>query len=300
MRIDKFLDVITDSSRLMSALDHNGLLGWLSDKRYLELISRLEFGKPINFDNPQTFNEKLNYLKLYDRNPQYTLMADKYSVKKFVSEKNIDGLNVAKCYGVWTSFDEIDFGSLPAQFVLKATHDSSGATIVRDKSVFNYKEARRRFNRYLRHNNFRGSREWVYKDIPPRIIAEEFIDDGSGHELTDYKFWCFNGVPKVMYITNKGSEIYENFYDMDFCPVEINHGFPRRKSEYMKPPLFDRMKDYAQQLSANIPFVRVDFFCVNGMVYFGEFTFYDWAGLRPFSEGQDEMIGEWLELKSFQ
>ena len=160
-----------------------------------------------------------------------------------------------------------------------------------------YSEMRKRFSHLLSLNNYRGGREWIYKNIPPRIIAEEFLDEGTGRELTDYKFWCFNGEPKFMYITNKGTSIYENFYDMNFCPAPINHGFPRKKPEYDCPAEFNQMKEYASLLSQGIPFVRVDFFVIKGIVYFGEFTFYDWGGLQPFvPDIWDYKMGEWLNL----
>ena len=224
-------------------------------------------------------------------------MADKYAVKDFINKMGLEGLKTAKCYGVWNDFDEIDFDSLPKQFVLKATHDSSGATVCKDKEKFDKNKARKKFKRFLSLNNYWGHREWIYKDIPPRIIAEEYLDNGTKRELTDYKFWCFNGEPKIMYITNKGAKIYENFYDMDFNEIHIGHGFPRRSPEYECPNEFLRMKEYAKELAKGIPFVRIDFFNINGDVYFGEYTFYDWAGMRPFTpKDLDYKLGEYLQL----
>lgn len=136
--------------------------------------------------------------------------------------------------------------------------------------------------------------------IPPRVLVDKYLDDNTGNELRDFKFWCFNGTPQVMYMTIKGKNIYENFYDMDFNPVDINHGFPRHKPEFERPLLFDKMKELAAILSNCIPFVRVDFFCVGGQIYFGEYTFYDWAGIHPFvSYVQDLKIGSWLKLPNF-
>ena len=187
-----------------------------NDMLYIGLRYYAAMGKRMNWDNPQTFNEKLNWMKLYLQDSLYTKMADKYEVKNIVSE--IAPEIVVPCYGVWNSFDEIDFSKLPDQFVLKATHDSSGATICRDKNKFNKEKAKNKFDKCLKRNWYSNSKEWVYKNIKPRIIADMLLDDHSGKELQDYKFWCFNGEPKVMYITNKGEHIYENFYDMDFLP----------------------------------------------------------------------------------
>ena len=270
----------------------------LNDKQYLSLKYYSRFGKKINWKNPQTFNEKLNWLKLYYHAPKLTTMADKYAVKELVS-KAVGQEYVVPCYGVYQDFGEIDFNQLPNQFVIKATHDSSGATVCRGKSQFDIETAKAKFKKVMKRNWYYSSREWVYKNIPPRIIVDKFLDDGREGELQDYKFWCFNGEPRLMYITNKGKNIYENFYDMDFKPIEVNHGFPRTMPEYEKPKGFEIMKDLAEKLSKGIPFVRVDFFEVGDKVYFGEFTFYDWAGLRPFADERwDRELGEWISLPS--
>lgn len=291
----KILNIIKHPLELLVTLDHRGLLKWIGDETFLSIIGRSRLGKGFNVVNPQTFNEKLNWMKFNDCNPIYTQMAGKYTVKSLI-DKSIGGGYVAKTFGVWDSFDEIDFDELPDKFVLKATHDSSGATICRDKSKFDKGKAKAKFDKFLSYNNYYGHREWVYKDIKPQIIAEELLEDGSGHELQDYKFWCFNGVPKIMYMTNKGTNIYENFYDMDFNPIMIDHGFTRRVPEYAKPHEFEEMRSLATELSKDIPFVRVDFFDINGKVYFGEFTFYDWGGLRPFGGDWDKVLGEWIKL----
>ena len=267
----------------------------IPDEVYIQIIARLRFGKSFDLKNPKTFNEKLNWLKLHDRNPKYTLMADKHAVKDYVREI-IGEEYVVPCYGVYENGNLIDFNSLPPKFVLKCTHDSSGAIICKDRETFNQDAAINFINRCLKKNNFWHLREWVYKDISPRVIVDQLLDDGSGHELRDYKFWCFNGIPRVMYITNKAQNIYENFYDMDFKAIDINHGFKRQKPEYEKPKQFELMKQLASKLSKDIPFVRVDFFNIGQKVYFGEFTFYDWGGFRPFNNMQtDLMLGKMLK-----
>lgn len=266
------------------------------DKTYVKLTARGKLGYRINVTSPKTFNEKLNWLKLYGRNPLYTKMADKYEAKKIVTER-IGEQYVVKNLGCWESFDDIDFDKLPNQFVLKCTHDSSGAIICRDKASFDRQQARKRIRQSQQLNYFYACREWPYKNIPHRIIADELLDDHSGKELNDYKFWCFNGVPKYMYCTVKSKDVYENFYDMDFNPVNIEHGFRRHQPEFERPEAFDLMKELASRLSQGIPFVRVDFFYVEGKVYFGEFTFFDWAGLQPFNTyEQDLELGKLIEL----
>lgn len=270
---------------------------WFSDKVYVKLRYLFCFRKRLDLNNPQTFNEKLNWLKLYGGKDIYHTMADKYLVKQFVNEKLGTDVYTVPCYGVWDSFDQIDFNKLPNSFVLKATHDSSGATICRDKNSFDFESAKRKFDVVLSRSWYYRNREWVYKDLKPRIIADKLLDDGSGHELQDYKFWCFNGEPKIMYITNKGKNIYENFYDMNFQPLNINHGYPRSIPEYSKPIGFNIMIDIAKKLSVGIPFVRIDFFEIAGHVYFGEYTFYDWGGEKPFqTQEMDLELGSYIHL----
>lgn len=262
--------------------------GAIPDPIYIKLIFKGKLGYSINLNDPKTFNEKLNWCKLYNRNPLYPKLADKYAVKQIVADM-IGEQYVVKNLGVWKHFDEIEFDKLPNKFVLKCTHDSSGVIICKDKATFDYKAAKEKLEFTLKMNYFYACREWPYKNIPPMIIADEYLDDHTGRELQDYKFWCFNGVPKIMYVTNKGAKVEENFYDMDFNVLTINHGYPRTQPEYHKPKEFELMKELAAKLSVGIPFVRVDFFDVDGQVYFGEFTFFDWAGLGKFSDMKTDM-----------
>ncbi|MBR1461771.1 MAG: hypothetical protein IJ604_00100 [Prevotella sp.] len=199
-------------------------------------------------------------------------------------------------YAVADSWDEIDWASLPDQFVIKCTHDSGGAFVCRDKKSFDFEGTRKIIERNLNTYNYNIAREWPYKDVPHRIIVDRLLDDHTGNELRDYKFWCFNGKPTYMYCTVKAKQIYENFYDMDFQPVMIDHGFPRHQPEFERPECFDEMKQLAEKLSAGIPFVRVDFFQVEGKVYFGEFTFFDWGAHRPFKGDWDWKLGELIKL----
>lgn len=270
---------------------------WMSSKLYLSGLYRINFGHKMNWEHPQSFNEKLNWCKVYNRIDLYTTLADKYAVKQFVADR-IGKEYVVENYGVWENWDEVDFSKLPDQFVLKCTHDSGGAFICRDKSTFDKENIGRLIKKNLKKNLYYGMREWPYKNIPPRIIADRLLDDHTGKELRDYKWWCFNGKPQFMYCTIKGENLYENFYDMDFHPVAINHGFPRHKPEFEKPNNFELMKDLAAKLADGIPFVRIDFFDVDGHVYFGEFTFFDWAGMQPFADNWDEILGELIKLPS--
>ena len=268
-----------------------------SDDVYIRLKYRIWFKRTINLTSPQGFNEKLNWLKLNNRNPLFAMMADKYWVKAYVSEK-IGEEYVVPCYGYWKSVKDIDFDQLPEKTFVKSTHDSGGGILVDKGAGIDYKAISRRFNdkTLKRKNWYWHLREWPYKNIEPGIIAERYLDEGTGRELHDYKFYCFNGVPKYMYITNKGRHIYENFYDMDFRPVDISHNFDRVQPEYDKPDNFEKMKELAAILSKGHPFVRIDFFNVNGKLYFGEFTFYDWGGMKPLNEKWEKELGSLIDL----
>jgi len=264
---------------------------------YLSSLSNLLQGHKIDWKNPKTFNDKLSWLKVYNRKDIYTKMVDKYEAKSLV-EKKIGKEYVVNNYGVYNKWEGIKWDELPNQFVIKCTHDSGGAYICRDKKTFNYERVKADIEKNLKENHWLGGREWPYKNVKARILIDELLDEHTGRELNDYKFWCFNGEPKYMYCTVKAKEIYENFYDMDFNPVLINHGFPRHKPEFEKPAVFDEMKKLAAKLSAGIPFVRVDFFYVDGKIYFGEFTFYDWGGVKPFEDDWDKKLGKLIDLNN--
>ncbi len=255
-------------------------------------------GYTLNLENPQTFNEKLNWLKLYYHKPIFTKMADKFEVKEIVKECIGEDF-VVPLLGVWSDVDKIEFEKLEYPCVLKATNDSSGAIICKSLDRINITKIKKKLSESLKRNWYSQSGEWAYKNIIPRIIADKYLDDHSGHELTDFKFWCFNGKPKIMYCTNKADDIYENFYDMEFHPLAISHGYKRRTPEFERPYKFELMKSLCEKLLAglDLPFVRVDFFYVNGKVYFGEFTFYDWGGMKPFvSLEWDYKLGAMIKL----
>ena len=261
---------------------------------------KVKMGKRLDIENPQTYNEKLQWLKLYDRKPIYTLMVDKYEVKKYVA--NIIGEEyIIPTLGVWDRFDDIDFSRLPNQFVLKCTHDSGGLVICKDKSQFDISAAKKKINKCLKHNYYYFNREWPYKNVKPRIIAEQYMVDESGYELKDYKFFCFNGIPKAMFIATDRSDPNEDtkfdFFDMDFNHLPFTNGHPNAKHEIAKPSKFCDMKTLAARLSRDMPQIRVDLYNINGKIYFGELTFFHWSGMVPFvPEEWDYKFGEWLQL----
>lgn len=252
---------------------------------------------PLHLDNPQTFNEKLQWLKLHDHNPLYHRLVDKYEVKEWVAER-IGIEAIPETFALYNTTEEINFDALPEKFVLKCTHNSGSFVICNDKDKLNRQAALQILQKGLDYKNYyHASREWVYKGVKPRIIAEELLEDNTFEDLVNYKFWCFNGEPKIMYITVKTDDVWENFYDMDFNPLDFEHGSRKYSGKIEKPVAFEQMKDIARYLSAGIPHVRVDLYQIKGQPKFSEMTFYDWGGFRPIHPIEwDYRIGSWLQL----
>ena len=278
----------------------NYLFRFMPDSWYLHYIYWRKMGTRLNLKNPQTFNEKLQWLKLYDRNPLYTTLVDKYAVKKWVADK-IGEQYIIPTLGVWNSFDEIDFDKLPEQFVLKTTHDSKGVVICLDKQTFDREAARQKLTKALCANFYDQGREWPYKNVKPRILAEKFMEDAQTKELRDYKFFCFGGEVKMLFVAvdrqHPTEETKFDFFDMNFVHLPFTNGHPNATHLPEKPQNFTGMKNLASVLSAGIPHVRVDFYEVNGKVYFGEMTFFHWGGFMRFTPPQwDKTIGDWLTL----
>lgn len=274
----------------------------LSDETYLRCKWWIGSGRKLNLDTPITFNEKLQWLKIHDRNPLYTIMVDKCEVKQYVA--NIIGEDhIIPTFAIFDRAEEIDFDILPNQFVLKCTHDSGGVVICSDKTKLNKKKVINKLRRSLKINYYWRSREWPYKNVRPRIIAEKYMTDGNG-ELRDYKFFCFGGVPKMMFIAtdrfNKTSETKFDFYDMNFNHLPLRNGHPNSTSSIEKPKGFNEMQNMAAKLSKGIPHVRVDFYSIKGQIYFGEMTFYHNSGLVKFDPKEwDYKIGEMLVLPNY-
>lgn len=298
-RIKKF---INKPGNIVLHLAYRGMLTWMPDDVYLKIIYRIRMGKKLNLNNPKSFSEKLQWLKLYDRNKLYTKLVDKYEVKNYVASI-IGEQYVIKNLGVWEKFEDIDFDRFPKQFVLKCTHDSGGIVIVKDKAALDINKAREILQKSQGHNYYHVNREWPYKNVKPRIIAEEYMEDSKTGELRDYKFFAFDGVVKAMFIAkDRSSETEEtkfDFFDDKYNHLPFINGHPNADEIPEKPLCFDEMKKLAEKLSKGIPHVRVDFYEVNGRVYFGEMTFYHWSGMVPFNPQEwDEIFGSWIRLPS--
>ena len=272
----------------------------MSDKFYLSVLWKMVMGYELDWKNPKTFNEKLQWLKLYDRNPLYTTLVDKYRVKQWVANK-IGEQYVIPTLAVYNSADEIDLEQLPNQFVLKCNHDSGSVVICRDKSTFDFETAKKKLDKAMNNNFYWEAREWPYKDVIPMIIIEEFKEDFLHDSLVDYKFFCFDGVPRLMYLS-EGLDNHQtarmSFFDMDFNLTNC------RRTDYkplcykpVKPLNFELMKYLAEQLSRGIPQIRVDFYEICGRVYFGELTFFTNGGMIPFENVEwDLRMGDWIKL----
>ena len=274
------------------------ILNHLPDKLFLTLQYKHVFGKKLDLKHPVTFNEKLQWLKIYDRKPEYTTMVDKFEAKKWVADR-IGEQYIIPTLGVWNNFDDIDFDILPNQFVLKCTHDSGGLVIVRDKKTFDKANARKKINKCLKRNWYYSAREWPYKNVKRRIIAEEYIEDSSTGELADYKFFCFDGEVKALFVgTERGTgDVKFDYYDADFNHLDIIQYHHMSSHPLPKPQNFDLMKELASKLSEGIPHVRVDLYESNGVVYFGELTFFHHGGVTPFYPKEwDDIFGSWINL----
>ncbi len=270
------------------------------DKMYLKMKYRLIMGKKLNLKNPQTFNEKLQWLKLYDRKPEYTVMVDKYAVKKYVADK-IGEEYIIPTFGVWDNVEDIDFEKLPNQFVLKCTHDSGGLVICKDKANLDIEAAKLKLQKSLKTDFYLMGREWPYKNVPRKIIAEKFMEDSQNEDLRDYKFFCFDGVVKALFVAsdrqNPNEETKFDFFDADFNPLKCRNGHPNSINLPKCPKSFAEMKKLASILSMGIPHARVDFYEIDGKVYFGEMTFYHNCGFVAFNpEEWDEKFGSWIKL----
>ena len=298
-KFKKVISVLTDKYKRTIFMSKLGFYNHISDEKFVKMQFKNVFGYEPDLENPVTYDEKLQWLKLYNHRAEYINMVDKYEVKHYVASI-IGEEHIIPTLGVWDSFDEIDFNILPDKFVLKCTHDSGGVVICKDKSQFNISAARKKISASLAKNYYIQNREWPYKHVKRRVIAEKYMVDESGYELKDYKFFCFNGEVKALF-TASGRENQETGVKYDFYDSDFNH-LPINTDENSYKPLkcpdsFEQMKYYAGLLSRNIPHVRVDFYDINGKLYFGELTFFHLSGFERFDPPHwNKVFGDWIEL----
>lgn len=285
-------------NQLFLIIAKNDLLNWIPSNLYLRLYYLLRMKKHLRLRNPVTFNEKLQWLKLHNRQPEYTKMVDKLVVRDYVSSV-IGDRYLVPLLGVWDSPAMIDFDSLPNKFVLKCNHDQ-GSTKIIDKSTLKKNEIIDFYKQRLRRNPYSSTREWPYKNVPRKIIAEEYMVDESGTELKDYKINCFNGEPKFIQVMSGRSngQYYLNHFDMDWNPMTI----PRRNhiespQHIEKPKHLQKMIEISKILSKDIPFVRIDLYHTEEQVYFGEITFFPKSGFVDYANVETDLaLGNLIKL----
>lgn len=290
---------IKNPSKIYALLASRGLLNWMPDASYLKMVYKENFGKYPNLKQPQTFNEKLQWLKLHDRNPLYTQLVDKYKVRQYIADKIGEEYLIPLVGGPWDSFDDINFDTLPEQFVLKCNHDSGGVLICQDKKLLDLRAAKKKLNDRLKHNYYSLDREWPYKNVEKKMIAEKLMIDESGYELKDYKVFCFNGEPKVIQVDFDRFKAHKrNLYSGTWEFLDLQYKYPPdRNAGIQKPQSLELMLKLARKLSEGIPFVRVDFYSIEKKLYFGELSFYPESGTGRFEpEKWDDIFGEWIDL----
>ena len=298
MKMSGIIKTIKDPWHLVIALSQRGLLDHLSDKTYLKLNYRARLGRKLDLENPQTFNEKMQWLKLYNRKPIYTTMVDKYEVKKYVADI-IGERYIIPTLGVWDSFEDIDFDALPDQFVLKTTHDSGGVVVCKNKNSLDKGKTEEKLKSSLNRNYYYHGREWPYKDVKPRIIAERFMQDRDFEVLNVFKIFNFNGEPKIIQAIqgDKTKDESIDYFDTAWNKLVLRQNFKNSAKKLPKPETLDEMLELAKKLSKGHPFLRTDFYEVNGKVYFSEFTVFSDSGMAKFEPSEwDITLGEWIKL----
>ena len=285
--------------KIIYGIEKLGLLDWMADEQYIRLVYRLAFGRKINLDDPKALTEKLNWYKLHYRDPLMKKCVDKYAVREYIEEKLGSGTPyLNECYGVWDHFDEIDFDALPDEFVLKTTNGSGDVVICRDKSAFDFADAKKKLSKNEKRSFVGRAREWAYYDVPYRIIAERLIHSSDKNQIKDYKFFCFNGEPAFLFVASERgtANLKFDFFDLDWnwLPVTNEH---EHNPSVPKPEHFDEMLDISRKLSKPFPHVRVDLYEEEGQVFFGELTFYHFGGFAKFRPDEwDYTFGKYFDL----
>lgn len=278
----------------------NRLVYVLPDKWYLFFRFKNRVGYWPHLNHPRTFNEKLQWLKLNDRHAEYTQMVDKIDAKKYVASI-IGDKYIIPTLGVWNSVDEIEWDKLPNQFVIKVSSDSGGIVVCKDKQTLDIEKAKEKLTNGWGKNYYVHNKEYPYRDLTPRIIAEEYKEDESGYELRDYKIFCFNGEPKILFVASDrqkaGEDTKFDFFDLNWNHLPFTNGHPNSKEHIAKPKNFEEMLEIAKKLSVGIPQVRIDLYNCNGQIYFGEITFFHWSGMTAFDPVEwDFKLGKMIKL----
>lgn len=297
-KIITFIKLLKNPISLIRPLASNGLIKWMSDEKYAKLVYQSNFGKKLNLNNPRTFNEKLQWLKINYRCPEFSIMVDKYKVRELIKQK-IGEQYLIPLLGVWESASDIDFDNLPNQFVLKCNHDQGSVIICRDKNELDYEKVVKTLNRKLKRNHYWATREWPYKNVKPCVICEQYMaNSDEDDELSDYKVLCFGGIAKLIEVHRaRFTSRTQDFYDVEWNKLNITQPGIDNTNEIIARPFFlKKMIELSETLSNGYPHIRVDWYCSNGKLLFSELTFYDGGGFDPFDGDVDEHIGSWISL----
>ncbi|WP_276861677.1 ATP-grasp fold amidoligase family protein [Anaerococcus tetradius] len=293
-KIFKYISNIEYRIRVNSKL---GFYDNLEDIEFIKLLFKASMGYKLPLENPKTFNEKLQWLKLYDRKPEYTIMVDKYKVRDYISKK-IGGDYLIPLIDVWDDPDEIDFNLLPNQFVLKCNHNSGGVFICKNKNNFDIVKVKKELKKELKRDYYLSGREWPYKDVPRKIICEKYMVDESGYELKDYKIFCFNGEPKFIQMDyDRFSNHRRKFYDSNWNQIDFKFIYDSDNTNFQIPKNLNKMLELSRILSRDVTFLRTDFYIIKNKIYFGELTFYPESGFGKFTpKNWDGLLGDLINL----
>ena len=290
--------MIKTPEKMFLPLGQNGLLNYIPDQLYLKAVFKAETGYKLDLKEPKTYNEKLQWIKLYDRKPEYTLYADKYRVREYIA-KTIGEQYLIPLIGVYQSAEEIPWDELPERFVLKCNHTSGKNIICKDKKELDIKKAKDDLSQWLKTNAYWGGREWCYKDIKPCIICEQFIETEDGNTPDDYKFMCFNGIPKLIQVHHdRFGEHTLDYYTTDWEKTNLKRINASNSERTIKRPAkLSEMLKIAMCLSQNMYYTRVDLYYTQNRIYFGEITLYPTSGFSTFASYDDDLLlGSYIQL----
>lgn len=300
--VSKLKAFVSNPEYFITSPAAKGYLDWVPDGVYLKILYRAKLKRKCNIKKPELFNEKLQWLKLYDRKPEYSQMVDKWEVRSYIADL-IGEDYLIPSYGVYNSCDEIDVDKLPDAFVIKCTHDSGSVEICTDKNIWDKEKAFANLNKSLKRNYYKAYREWPYINVKPRLIIEEYMHDEESDDLKDYKIMCFNGKVKIIEVHenrfNNDKEHTQTFYTEKWEKLEISQPFSYpTKEDRPKPAQLDKMIELSELIAKDMIHARIDWYVVNGKILFGEITFYDGSGFEPFTKIEyDKYLGDLISLK---
>ncbi len=273
------------------------LLAFIPKKPYLKMVYKIKTGKKLNLKNPKGFNEKLNWLKLYDIHEEYTQLVDKLAVRDYITQK-IGADYLIPLVGNWDKFEDINFDLLPEKFVLKCNHDSGSVKLIQNKNDIDRQGLQKFFKGRLKLSPYVMGREYPYRKVKPCIIVEQYMETANGTGINDYKFFCFNGKPEIMFVaTDRATDVKFDFFDMEFNHLDIYNIHENSNKEIEKPACFDEMIELCKKLTRGMKFVRLDFYEIDGKVYFGEFTFFHGGGFYLFHPDEwEQKLGDLILL----